>query len=112
MPNESTVSKGTGKPKRRPATTPEEQENVCISLANEEAERLLREHKAPAQIICHYLKLGSTKERLEREKSEEEIKLLRAKTDAIKSAENTEKAYRDAIEALKSYGSGRVDNGL
>ena len=55
-------------PRRRPpATTPEARENQMIALAVDLAERQLLEGTASSQVITHYLKLGSTKERIEKE---------------------------------------------
>ena len=50
----------------RPALTPEARENQLISLASDLAEKQLREGTASSQVITHYLKLGSTKERIEK----------------------------------------------
>lgn len=44
-----------------PATTPEARENQLIALAVDLAEKQMREGTASAQVITHYLKLGSTK---------------------------------------------------
>ena len=54
----------------RPALTPEARENQLVSLAVDLAEQQLRDGTASSQVITHYLKLGSTKERLEKEKLE------------------------------------------
>ena len=54
---------------RRPALTPEARENQLISLAVDLAEKQLQEGTASSQVITHYLKLGSTKERIEKEVS-------------------------------------------
>ena len=68
------------------------------------------EGTASSQVITHYLKLGTTKERLEKEKLEEENKLLRARTDALQSAKRVEELYADAIDAMKLYsGNGGND---
>lgn len=69
----------TGQPvkkKIRPALTPEARENQMISLAVDLAEKQLMEGTASSQVITHYLKLGSTKERLEKEK-------LKKRTDCL-----------------------------
>lgn len=92
----------------RPALTPEARENQLISLAVDLAEKQLIEGTASSQVISHYLKLGSTKERLEKEKLEEENKLLRAKTEALQSAKRVEELYANAISAMRKY-SGRDD---
>ena len=103
-PGSSTPKRG----KMRPALTPEARENQMIALAVDLAEQQLREGTASSQVITHYLKLGSTKERLEREKLEEENKLLRAKTEAMKSAKKVEELYDEAIRAMRTY-SGHGD---
>ena len=96
--------------KRRPALTPEARENQMIALAVDLAEKQLMEGTASSQVITHYLKLGTTKERLEKEKLEEENKLLRARTDALQSAKRVEELYADAIDAMKLYsGNGGND---
>lgn len=97
--------------RRAPATTIEARENQLISLAVDLAERQLAEGTASSQVITHYLKLGTTKERLEKEKLEKENELLKAKTEAIQSAKRVEELYRDALNAMKSYsGQGGVDD--
>lgn len=89
--------------KMRPALTPEARENQLISLAVDLAEKQLMEGTASSQVITHYLKMGSMKERLERERLEEENKLLRAKTEALKSQERVEELYANALKAMSKY---------
>lgn len=91
------------KKRRAPALTPEARENQLIAEAIDLAERQILEGKASSAVICHYLKLGSTKAKLENEKLQEENKLLRAKTEALESQKNVEKLYKDAIEAMTEY---------
>lgn len=90
--------------KMRPALSPEARENQMINLAVELAEQQLRDGTASAQVITHYLKLGATTARLEKEKLERENELLLAKTKALESAERTEELYLNAINAMKMYG--------
>lgn len=87
----------------RPALTPEVRENQMVSLAVDLAEKQLREGTASSQVITHFLKLGSTKERLEKEKLEEENKLLRAKTENLNTMKNIEELYSKAIKSMKEY---------
>lgn len=97
-------SKGNSENKKiRPALTPEARENQLIYLATELAEQQLRDGTASSQVITHYLKLGSSKEKLEKEKLEEENKLLRAKTESLQSAKKVEELYANAIAAMKKY---------
>ena len=93
----------------RPALTPESRENQLISLAVDLAERQLQEGTASSQVITHYLKLGSTKERIEKEILEKQKELISAKTEALKSAKRIEELYTDAIKAMRSY-SGHNDS--
>lgn len=94
------------KQRRRPATTPEARENQLISLAVDLAERQLKEGTASSQVISHYLKLGSSTERLHQEKMVRENKLIEAKIEAMESVKRIEALYTKAIDAMQSY-SGR-----
>lgn len=89
--------------KIRPALTPEARENQLIYLATDLAEQQLRDGTASSQVITHYLKLGSSKERLEQEILKENKKLLTAKTAALESAKRMEDLYAKAIAAMKRY---------
>ena len=89
--------------KMRAALTPEARENQLIYLATELAEQQLRDGTASSQVITHYLKLGTAKERLEREILEENRKLLVAKTEALQSTKRMEELYTEAITAMRKY---------
>lgn len=93
----------------RPALTPEARENQLIALAVDLAEKQLREGTASAQVISHYLKLGSTTHSLEKEKLRHENELLQAKTSAVNSSESSEKLYSDAIRAFQRYSGNGGD---
>lgn len=90
--------------KIRPALSPEARENQMISLAENLAEKMLLEGTASSQLITHYLKLGTTKAMLEKEKLEKENELLRAKTEALESSKRIEELYTNALNAMKRYG--------
>jgi hypothetical protein len=74
-----------------------------IELADQLAERQMREGTASAQVITHYLKLGSSRERLEQEKLGLEQELLRAKTEQIASSARQEELFSEAIRAMRAY---------
>jgi hypothetical protein len=88
---------------RRPATTLEGRENQLISLAVELAEKQMREGSASSQVITHFLKLASTREKLEQRKIEQENLLLSAKVDQLASAKRIEELYEEALKAMKTY---------
>ena len=91
------------KKKQRPATTPEARENQLISLAVDLAEKQLIEGTATSQVITHYLKLGSTKAKLEEDILKKQRDLMEAKTEALKSAKRVEELYADALNAMRHY---------
>ena len=104
-----TDSKGSSK-KIRPAITPEARENQLVSLAIDLAERQLLDGTASSQVITHYLKLGSMREKLERERLEEENRLLKAKTKALANAEEIKVLYEEALKSMRRYsGQGEPD---
>lgn len=96
-------SSSTSKGKRRPALSPEARENQLISLAYDLAEERLSDKTASSQEVTHFLKLGSTKAQLEKEKLKQENALLSAKTESLESAKRVEELYDKALKAMKAY---------
>ena len=92
-----------------PGMTPEARENQLIALAYDRAEQQIRDGTASSQVVSHFLKLGSSKEKLEREKLEKENELLRAKAESLQSERNAEVLYQEAINAMKLYGGQSYD---
>lgn len=82
---------------------PDAREQQMVSFAMDLAERKLRDGTASSQIIEHYLKIGSTKAKLEYDLLREELELKKAKTEAIQSARTEEEKYQRAIEAMRIY---------
>lgn len=110
MPKRKAESNSEPSRRMRPALTPEARENQLISLAVDLAEKQLREGTASSQVITHYLKLGSTKEKLEMEKIRKEITLSEAKAKSYQTAEELKELYVGALEAMKHYsGHGDTD---
>lgn len=108
MANVKRTSSSDSTKRGRPALTPEARENQMIHLAVDLAERQLMDGTASSQVITHYLKLAGVRERLERERLEEENKLLRAKTKALEDQGELKTIYEDAIRAMRRY-SGQDD---
>ena len=106
------VTTASDKPnKMRAALTPEARENQLICLATDLAEQQLRDGTASSQVITHYLKLATMKERLERDILEENKKLLAAKTKALADAADMKELYAAAISAMRRYsGNGGTDD--
>jgi hypothetical protein len=89
--------------RRKPATTPEGRENQLVSEAIDLAEKQIRSGTASSQVITHFLKLGSTRERLEQQRLEHENELTRVKIEALESAQRVEELYKEALDAMRSY---------
>lgn len=102
----------TGKPVKplRPPLTPEAKEQQMISLAMDLVEQRLLDGTASSQETTHFLKLASSKARLELEKLRTENELAQAKTEALQSAKRMEELYANAINAMKRYGGHGDDN--
>lgn len=98
------------RPSTRPATTVEGRENQLIAHAIDLAERQLRDGSASAQVISHYLKLGSTRERLEQERLIKENELLSAKVEQLASAKRMEEIYEKALNAMRSYAGQETED--
>jgi hypothetical protein len=80
-----------------------------VALAVDLAEKQLREGTASAMVINHYLRLGTTRERLEQQKLERENELLRSRVDQIESQARTEELFGQALRAMRAY-SGQEDS--
>lgn len=103
MSKSSTKSSSSSQRKIRPALSPEARENQLIYLATELAEQQLRDGTASSQVITHYLKLGSSKEKIEKEILEKQKDFLTAKTEALQSTKRIEELYANAITAMRQY---------
>lgn len=86
-----------------PAITPQDREDQLIALAVDLAEQRLRDGTASNQLIAEIMKLGTTKERLQKEKLQRENEMLRAKTEAIEAQKHTDEIYKKALDAMRSY---------
>lgn len=106
MPRRKSVADGSAPSKTRQALTTEARENQLISLAVDLAEEQLRSGTASSQVITHFLKLGSTKEKIEKEILEKQKELIAAKTENLQSAKRVEELYSNALDAMRKYSGG------
>lgn len=110
MPKAKAPSDQVMRPRRRPATTPEGRENQLIDLAIDLVEKRLIEGTASSQETTHFLKLATTKARLEKDILEEQRKLIVAKTKALEDAKDMKILYAEALNAMRNYnGQGDPD---
>lgn len=95
-----------------PATTPQGRENQLINLAIDRAEQQIRDGTASAQVISHFLKLGSSRERLEQDRLLSENVLVNAKIDDLANKKDVGEMYKKALGAMQLYtGNGPALDG-
>ena len=91
------------KRRRKPAQTVEDRENELVKSATDLAAKQLLEGTASPSVITHFLRLGSVREQLERQKLMKENELMEVKMAAIEASERREQEYSEAINALRRY---------
>ena len=96
--------------KRRPALSPEARENQLIALAVDLVEKRLIEGTSSSQETTHFLKLASSKARIEKEILEKQKDLITAKTEVLQSQKRVEELYSEAIRAMRKYSGQNEDD--
>lgn len=86
-----------------PALTLEAREDQVIALAVDEAEKRIINGTASDSLIIHYLRQGTVKAQLEKEKLLAEVELAKAKSTSITQTKRDGELYEEAIKAMKTY---------
>lgn len=86
-----------------PAFTDEGREKRLVSMAYDLVEQRLRDGTASASETTAILKLGTQRERLEREKLQAEVDFTKSKQEALAQAGKIEELMTEAISAFKRY---------
>lgn len=81
----------------------DEAEDQLVSLAVNLAMERLQDGTASNQLIAEVLKLGTAKERLQKEKLRKENELLAAKTESIRAQQSSEEFQARVLRSLHSY---------
>lgn len=87
----------------KPPTTARSRENSLVSKAMRLAEQQIEDGTVSAQVLSHFLKVGTEREKLEREKLQHEIAYIKAKSSAQDSSEAAKERYEKAINAMRAY---------
>jgi len=87
-----------------PYRSEEAKESRLISLAIDLAEKQLEEGTASSQVITHYLKLATSREKIEKEILERQRELIEAKTESLRANQQLTELFSQAIAAMKDYG--------
>ena len=88
---------------RSPARTPEAREDELAAAAYDLAEEQIKSGTASSQVITHFLKAGSRRERMEQMRIEHEIELMQVKREQLEGQKRVEELYVSALEAMRSY---------
>lgn len=99
-----------GRRRREPARTPEEREMQLADAAYDLAEEQIESGSASSQVITHFLKMGSTRERLEQERMRHEMELMEVKKQQLEGQKHMEEMFVEAINAMRSYQGVPMDN--
>lgn len=90
--------------KMRPALTPENDLNQCVSLAIDLVKQRLADGTASSQETTHFLKMATPEYKLKLAILEKDKELMVAKTEALRSQKRMDELYADAIKAMRKYG--------
>lgn len=96
-------------PAFEPARSDDERERQMINLSYDLAEARMRSGIATSAEICHFLKLGSTRAKYENEELQENIKLLKARTDDISEGKRAAEQFDELMKVIKTYGGYAED---
>lgn len=97
--------------RRRPATSPEQREMQVADAAYDLAEEQINAGTASSQVLTYFLKMGSTRERLEQERMRHEVEMMIARKEQLEGQKRIEELFADAIGAFRGYsgaGSGAM----
>lgn len=89
----------------RKAMTNAGRESQCIALAYDLVEKRLIEGTATSQETTHFLKMGSSREKLEREVMELQKELIKAKSENYETSKRIEAMLAEGFDAWRSYQS-------
>lgn len=97
--------------KRLPrARTPEAREAQLVALSYDLAEKQLIEGTVSSQVLSHFLKIGSTREKIELQKVKQETLLVEAKVKDLANVEEMKTLYIEAMDAMRGYAGHEAGN--
>jgi hypothetical protein len=78
-------------------------------LAVNLTEQQMLDGTASAQQVTHFLKLGSSRERLEQQRLKNEVALLQTKREVMESEKRVEELIGQALKAMQAYSGNLPD---
>lgn len=101
MPSKKQEPKDTSR--REPAKSAADREQQMIEYADRLAEQQLIAGTASSQVMTHYLKLGTSREKLEQEKIRNENLRLQAQIAQLESQQRAEDMMKELLDTMKIY---------
>jgi hypothetical protein len=89
--------------RRATARTLEEREQQLSDSAYDLAEEQILSGTASSQVITHFLKMGSSRERVEQERLRGQIEVDKVKAQQLVAQERMESLITEAFDAFRSY---------
>lgn len=80
---------------------------MLVAMSLDRIEQQIADGSVSSQVLTHFAKLGSSRERLEQERLENENAVLRKKVEAMEAAIDVKNLMSDALNAFKGY-SGNI----
>lgn len=99
--------KSPAKEKLPPAKTPEARENQILARAWDLIEERILDGTASNALLVQCLRMGSSKERFEKDLINTRIENLQAKTQAIEAEKRVDELYAKALDAMRIYSGQR-----
>jgi hypothetical protein len=90
------------------ARTPEAREQQLVALSYDLAEKQIIEGTVSSQVLTHFLKIGSSREKAELEKLKQETILTEAKVKDLANVEDMKKLYSEAMDAMRGYSGQEI----
>lgn len=89
--------------RKRAATSPQQRELQLVDAAYDLVEERILGGTASSQETTFFLKMGSSRERLEQERMRHEVELMQVKKEQLGQQAKLEELYVGAIEAIRGY---------
>lgn len=89
--------------RRSPAKSPEERESMLVAMSMDRIEQQIADGTVSSQVLTHFAKLGSSREKLEQERLRNENEVLRKKVETMEAAVDVKNLMEDALSAFKGY---------
>lgn len=82
---------------------------MLVAMSLDRIEQQIADGTVSSQVLTHYAKLGSSREKLEQERLRNENEVLRKKVETMEAAVDVKNLMQDALSAFKGYSGASSD---